>query len=65
MRFRHNPDADGLTLDVDVHQSGETTPVWFKDPDGNILHPNTMQAVTQRQVRADANASPSVCTLPQ
>jgi predicted enzyme related to lactoylglutathione lyase len=34
--FEHY-DLPGLTLDVDVHVSGNMKVAWFKDPDGNIL----------------------------
>lgn len=40
--FEHYPDADGLVLDGDVHRAGDMKLVWFKDPDGNILHFNSM-----------------------
>lgn len=35
--FEHYPDMPG-TLNGDIHQFGEMKLVWFKDPDGNILH---------------------------
>ena len=35
--FEHY-DLPGLTLDGDIHRAGEAGLVWFKDPDGNILH---------------------------
>lgn len=35
--FEHY-DMPGLTLDGDIHRAGEAALVWFKDPDGNILH---------------------------
>ena len=38
--FEHYPDAG--TLNGDVHVSGSFKMVWFKDPDGNILHYNSM-----------------------
>ena len=37
VRFEHY-DLPGLTLDGDIHRAGEAGLVWFKDPDGNILH---------------------------
>ncbi|HYC69409.1 VOC family protein [Brevundimonas sp.] len=37
VRFEHYPDM-GLTLNGDVHEAGPMKLVWFKDPDGNILH---------------------------
>lgn len=36
--FEHYPDMDGLTLDGDIHEAGPAKLVWFRDPDGNILH---------------------------
>lgn len=35
--FEHYPDM-GLTLNGDIHEAGPMKLVWFKDPDGNILH---------------------------
>lgn len=35
--FEHYPDM-GLTLNGDIHEAGPAKLVWFKDPDGNILH---------------------------
>jgi catechol 2,3-dioxygenase-like lactoylglutathione lyase family enzyme len=35
--FEHY-DLPGLTLDGDIHRAGEAGLVWFKDPDGNVLH---------------------------
>lgn len=35
--FEHYPDM-GLTLNGDIHEAGDMKLVWFKDPDGNILH---------------------------
>lgn len=40
--FEHYPDMEGVTLEGDVHAAGSLRMVWFKDPDGNILHVNTM-----------------------
>ncbi|WP_257808960.1 VOC family protein [Mesorhizobium sp. J428] len=40
--FEHYRDMPGITLDGDVHVSGSMRMVWFKDPDGNILHLNNM-----------------------
>ena len=37
--FEHY-DLPGLTLDGDVHVADGFKGVWFKDPDGNILHIN-------------------------
>lgn len=37
VRFEHY-DMPGLTLNGDVHEAGPVKLVWFKDPDGNILH---------------------------
>lgn len=35
--FEHYPDM-GMTLNGDIHEAGSMKLVWFKDPDGNILH---------------------------
>ena len=35
--FEHYPDM-GMTLNGDIHEAGAMKLVWFKDPDGNILH---------------------------
>jgi len=35
--FEHYPDL-GLALNGDIHEAGDMKLVWFKDPDGNILH---------------------------
>lgn len=37
--FEHY-DLPGLTLEGDVHVAENFKGVWFKDPDGNILHMN-------------------------
>ncbi len=37
VRFEHYPEM-GMTLNGDIHESGAMKLVWFKDPDGNILH---------------------------
>ena len=37
--FEHY-DLPGLTLEGDVHVADNFKGVWFKDPDGNILHIN-------------------------
>jgi catechol 2,3-dioxygenase-like lactoylglutathione lyase family enzyme len=37
--FEHY-DLPGLTLEGDVHVADDFKAVWFKDPDGNILHVN-------------------------
>lgn len=39
--FEHY-DFDGMWLEGDIHVSGDFRAVWFKDPDGNILHLNNM-----------------------
>jgi catechol 2,3-dioxygenase-like lactoylglutathione lyase family enzyme len=39
--FEHY-DGDGMRLDGDVHVAGKMKMVWFKDPDGNLLHLNNM-----------------------
>jgi catechol 2,3-dioxygenase-like lactoylglutathione lyase family enzyme len=38
--FEHY-DLPGLTLEGDVHTAEGFKAVWFKDPDGNILHVNS------------------------
>ncbi|WP_185983703.1 VOC family protein [Aureimonas mangrovi] len=40
--FEHYTDMDGVTLQGDIHVAGDMKMVWFKDPDGNILHLNKM-----------------------
>jgi len=37
--FEHY-DTPGLKREGDIHVAGELKAVWFKDPDGNILHIN-------------------------
>jgi len=39
--FEHYDDME-LELDGDIHTAGDFKAVWFKDPDGNILHLNNM-----------------------
>jgi catechol 2,3-dioxygenase-like lactoylglutathione lyase family enzyme len=39
--FEHYDDLPGLTLVGDVHVGDGFKGVWFKDPDGNILHINS------------------------
>ena len=41
VRFEEYPKLD-MTIENGVHRSGEFKGVWFKDPDGNILHVNNM-----------------------
>jgi catechol 2,3-dioxygenase-like lactoylglutathione lyase family enzyme len=38
--FEHYDDLPGLTLVGDVHVAEGFKGIWFKDPDGNILHVN-------------------------
>ena len=33
---------EGMDYADGIHRAGESAMVWFKDPDGNILHLNTM-----------------------
>ena len=33
---------EGMDLRGDIHVAGDFKMVWFKDPDGNILHLNSM-----------------------
>ena len=35
--FEHYPDM-GMTLNGDIQEAGPVKLVWFRDPDGNILH---------------------------
>lgn len=39
VRFEHYP---GMEMKGDIHIAGPMKMVWFKDPDGNILHLNNM-----------------------
>ena len=39
--FEHYPDM-GMDYKDGIHSSGDFKAVWFKDPDGNILHLNNM-----------------------
>lgn len=34
-------DMDGVTFADGIHRAGDFRMVWFKDPDGNILHLNS------------------------
>ena len=38
--FERYPDLPGLTLEGDIHVADGFKGIWFKDPDGNILHVN-------------------------
>lgn len=40
--FEHYSDLGDARLEGDIHVFGEMKTVWFKDPDGNILHLNNM-----------------------
>ena len=40
--FEHYADLPGVELKGDIHVAGDMKMVWFKDPDGNILHLNNM-----------------------
>ena len=40
-RFEEYPDL-GMDISGGVHRSGDFKGVWFKDPDGNILHVGNM-----------------------
>jgi catechol 2,3-dioxygenase-like lactoylglutathione lyase family enzyme len=37
LAFEHY-DLPGLTLNGDVHEAGPVKLVWFRDPDGNLIH---------------------------
>jgi catechol 2,3-dioxygenase-like lactoylglutathione lyase family enzyme len=41
VRFEEYPDL-GMDISNGIHRSGEFKGVWFKDPDGNILHIGNM-----------------------
>lgn len=41
VRFEHY-DMPDAALEGDIHVAGDMKTVWFKDPDGNILHLNNM-----------------------
>lgn len=41
VKFEHYP-AMGLDYRDGIHSAGDFKAVWFKDPDGNILHLNSM-----------------------
>lgn len=32
----------GMEIDRGVHRDGDFAAIWFKDPDGNVLHVNSM-----------------------
>ncbi|MBX3579541.1 MAG: VOC family protein [Rhizobiaceae bacterium] len=34
-------EMDGVTFESGIHRAGDFRMVWFKDPDGNILHLNS------------------------
>lgn len=40
--FEHYPQMPGVVLRGNVHHMGAMRLVWFKDPDGNILHLNNL-----------------------
>lgn len=39
--FEHYPEM-GMTIEGDLHVQDDFRAAWFKDPDGNILHINSM-----------------------
>lgn len=41
VRFEEYPEL-GMTITEGVHSTGDFKAIWFKDPDGNILHVNSM-----------------------
>lgn len=41
VKFEEYPDL-GMKIEDGVHVSGDFKAAWFKDPDGNILHINSM-----------------------
>jgi catechol 2,3-dioxygenase-like lactoylglutathione lyase family enzyme len=40
--FEHYPEMEGLRIEGNMHVAGAMKLAWLKDPDGNILHLNTM-----------------------
>lgn len=40
--FEHYPELGGMRLVGNMHVADEMKMVWFKDPDGNLLHLNNM-----------------------
>ncbi|MBA3447874.1 MAG: VOC family protein [Pseudaminobacter sp.] len=40
--FEHYADSPDMRLEGDTHVAGKMKLVWFEDPDGNILHLNSM-----------------------
>jgi catechol 2,3-dioxygenase-like lactoylglutathione lyase family enzyme len=40
--FEHYPELEGLRIEGNMHVAGGMKLAWLKDPDGNILHLNTM-----------------------
>ncbi len=40
--FEHY-EMDGVTFENGIHRAGDFRMVWFKDPDGNILHLNSAE----------------------
>jgi hypothetical protein len=40
--FEHYPEMEGLRIEGNIHVAGPMKMVWFKDPDGNILHLNNI-----------------------
>ncbi len=41
IKFEHYPEM-GMEYRDGIHSAGDFKAVWFKDPDGNILHLNSM-----------------------
>ena len=42
VHFEHYGNSKDMQQDGDIHRAGDMKLAWFKDPDGNILHINTM-----------------------
>jgi len=42
VKFERYPEMFDGKMEGDVHVAGDFRAVWFKDPDGNILHMNSM-----------------------
>jgi hypothetical protein len=60
--FEHY-DMPGLERQGDIHVADGFRAAWFKDPDGNILHINSMQPslVAQKSKWGGHSAAPSLC----
>lgn len=41
VKLEEYPDM-GMDIELGVHRAGDFRGIWFKDPDGNLLHVNSM-----------------------